>query len=552
MGLRVATTSTAAIDGRKVEGNRRRRLNTNKLKIENTKLRAKISDLQEEVKRLNSLIPTTNEPSSPETSPTKVFVSNLSPAAKKRATVRMMDKKETLARGTISNVRKKFGINISNQYTSSSTSPSELEEAIHDFMCRDDISQPCPDKKKQINHQQIRYRLNHLTVLHQQFELETNIDVDYNTFRRYVPSFIIKPKVDDWGTCLCINCLNPQLKFDKLNQLKSSKPIIKKLFQSMSVDLNEVLNHQESTKQLKDALDQLKHEKFTLTYTEWKKVKTPESASTISKKVTSVATMEDFTKQFLKEIEDLEQHLERVHQQFKAAKQAKRDAEHSSDVATIQIDCAENYDIRQAQEEQGAYYYEHHISLHSGYVWTNCNSFSFCSISDCTNHIAEAAWCSIEELLNYLIVDQKKTINIISDSPWSQYRNKTTIYMLNRYATKYSINMKWIFLECGHGKGIADAISAQMKRKMDDCISFNPNKSYEKASDFINEIQSFTSIKIFTYDKTDVDVIKQQLPSSLKTVKGTGELHEILAQATGLIFGKKTSDQQEMKLTLKF
>ena len=40
--------------------------------------------------------------------------------------------------------------------------------------------------------------------------------------------------------------------------------------------------------------------------------------------------------------------------------------------------------------------------------------------------------------------------------------------------------MRWIFLESGHGKGIGDAISAQMKRKMDEFIAFNPNKSYEK------------------------------------------------------------------------
>jgi hypothetical protein len=35
--------------------------------------------------------------------------------------------------------------------------------------------------------------------------------------------------------------------------------------------------------------------------------------------------------------------------------------------------------------------------------------------------MAEAAWCSIKELLNFLINDQqKKKINIISDSPSSQ------------------------------------------------------------------------------------------------------------------------------------
>jgi hypothetical protein len=174
-------------------------------------------------------------------------------------------------------------------------------------------------------------------------------------------------------------------------------------------------------------------------------------------------------------------------------------------------------------------------------------------MSDCTNHMAEAAWCSIKDLLKDLISDQqKKKINIISDSPSSQYRNKTSIYMLNQYATKHKISMRWIFLECGHGKGVADAISAQMKRKMNECISFNPHKSFEKALDFVHEIQKSTSIKLFVYNQSDVDETKQQLPQTLQSVKGSAEIHEIIAQPNGLVFGKKTSDQSQLPLTLRF
>ncbi|CAF5010042.1 unnamed protein product, partial [Rotaria sp. Silwood1] len=519
----MSSTSSVTTDRRKNEGQRRRRANINKLKNENTKLRERMLELEKEMKQLKSSSQSTNEDSlheTPTSSPTKLLISSLSPPAKKRATLRMMNRKEGLQRGTISSIRRKFGINLSNTYSPPSSTPSQLEEAIQDFMCRDDVSKLCPDKKKQINHHQIRYRLNHLTVLHQQFETETKIDVDYHTFRRYVPSFIVKPKVDGWGTCLCICCLNPQIKLDKLNQLVSTKPIIKQLLNSMPVDLNE-----------------LKGENFSVTYNEWQKIKTPGSSSTVSKKVPLVVTIEDF---------NLEQHLERIHQQFKAAKQAKIDAQQSDDTATMQIDWAENYCIRQAQEEKGAYYFENHVSLHSGYVWLKNNAFSFCSMSNCTNHMAEAAWCSIKDLLDYLINDQqKKQINIISDSPSSQYRNKTTIYMLNRYATKHNITMRWIFLECGHGKGVADAISAQMKRKMDECISFNPTKSYEKSLDFVREIQNSTSIKLFIYDQSHIDEIKKQIPRTLQTVKGTAEFHEVIAEPTGLVFGKKTSDQPQ-------
>lgn len=275
-------------DLRKKEGNRRRRANVNRLNNENIKLRERILGLEQEVKQLKLSSSVTNEASSPETpatSPTKVLMSNFSPAAKNRATLRLTNNKEYLQRGTISAVRRKFGINLSNQYSPPSSAPSELEEKIKDFMCRDDISKLCPDKNKQIDNQQIRYRLNHLTVLHQIFELETKIDIDYHTFLKYIPSFVVKPKVDDWGTCLCIDCINPQMKFDKLNQLKSTKSIIKQMLNSIPIDLNEVLNNQQLNKQLKDCLRQLQCGKFNVTYNEWQKVKVLGSSSLVSKKL---------------------------------------------------------------------------------------------------------------------------------------------------------------------------------------------------------------------------------------------------------------------------
>ena len=112
--------------------------------------------------------------------------------------------------------------------------------------------------------------------------------------------------------------------------------------------------------------------------------------------------------------------------------------------------------------------------------------------------------------------------------------------------------MRWIFLECGYGKDVADAISAPMKRKMNECISFNPTKPFEKALDFVQEIQGHTSIKLFVYNQSDVDKTKQELPRTLQSVKGTANLHEIIPQPDGFIFGKRISNEPQMKLTLRF
>jgi len=45
-------------------------------------------------------------------------------------------------------------------------------------------------------------------------------------------------------------------------------------------------------------------------------------------------------------------------------------------------------------------------------------------------------------------------LNIISDSPSNQYRNKSIFWFIKEYAEKKELSIKWIFLEAGHGKSV--------------------------------------------------------------------------------------------------
>ncbi|CAF1555937.1 unnamed protein product, partial [Rotaria sordida] len=54
--------------------------------------------------------------------------------------------------------------------------------------------------------------LNHLSTIHQRFISETGNNCHYSTFTRYVPDYVVKPSAGEWGTCLCVTCLNPQVK----------------------------------------------------------------------------------------------------------------------------------------------------------------------------------------------------------------------------------------------------------------------------------------------------------------------------------------------------
>ena len=51
----------------------------------------------------------------------------------------MINEKKNLRRGTISTVREKFGINLSNQYSPQLSTTSQFAEKIRYFIRRDDI-----------------------------------------------------------------------------------------------------------------------------------------------------------------------------------------------------------------------------------------------------------------------------------------------------------------------------------------------------------------------------------------------------------------------------
>ena len=95
------------------------------------------------------------------------------------------------------------------------------------FFLQEHITKLCPDKKRTITDPntgdivQLQFRMGSLRSLHEQFLMRhEGTDCSLSTFQRNVPFNICKPKENEWGTCLCIYCVNPQLKLDRLTHLK--------------------------------------------------------------------------------------------------------------------------------------------------------------------------------------------------------------------------------------------------------------------------------------------------------------------------------------------
>ena len=69
-------------------------------------------------------------------------------------------------------------------------------------------------------------------------------------------------------------------------------------------------------------------------------------------------------------------------------------------------------------------------------------------------------------------------VNIISDSPTSQYRNKKIFWMIQSFAKEQKINIKWIYLDSCHGSGVADGIGATVKNAISNIVLLHLISAY--------------------------------------------------------------------------
>ena len=95
---------------------------------------------------------------------------------------------------------------------------------------------------------------------------EYNQECHYSTFCSYVPDNVVKPKPQDWGTCLCMPCLNPELKLEALKKFDSL---------SNDLDVQMLVNNENEMELLKKRLTEADEEKISFLY--WKKENTETS-----------------------------------------------------------------------------------------------------------------------------------------------------------------------------------------------------------------------------------------------------------------------------------
>ena len=137
-----------------------------------------------------------------------------------------------------------------------------------------------------------------------------------------------------------------------------------------------------------------------------------------------------YRKVLVEELQQLKDYLKWAHLQYLTFKLAREEAVSKPNVVTMQWDWSEKARIRQSREEKPAYYHQDQISIHPMYIRSHERKYSQAALSDCTDHKAGTVFTSMEPALNDFVKEGKNMVNIISDSPTSQYHNKKIFWMI--------------------------------------------------------------------------------------------------------------------------
>ena len=134
------------------------------------------------------------------------------------------------------------------------------------------------------------------------------------------------------------------------------------------------------------------------------------------------------------------------------------------------------------------------------------------TISDAKSHMAPATWVSLNELKQFIDLEETETLYIASDSPSSQYRNKNNILLTKDWAIKNKIEVYWVFTECGHGKEPMEGIRGKIKKQIKDTIGYNPNQVISNKNELLKHLPVMENIMIGTYTEENVKEFSALVP----------------------------------------
>jgi len=172
----------------------------------------------------------------------------------------------------------------------------------------------------------------------------------------------------------------------------------------------------------------------------------------------------------------------------------------------------------------------------------------FTLFSDEPNHDAKFVFALLRKLVPELVklIPGLNFVHYWTDSPTSQYRNKTIFKIVSCHEEFFNVLASWNYMEAGHGKGPCDPIGGTAKRKADLAVK-NDKAVIQDATDFYTwakGTEETSAIKYFFVSSSDYTNAVSFLSTAcqnIKTVVGTMKLHAVLPHAPNKIWVRENS-----------
>ena len=167
--------------------------------------------------------------------------------------------------------------------------------------------------------------------------------------------------------------------------------------------------------------------------------------------------------------EDLRHHVRRCTTQYKELEYLSNHLRPGE--ITLQMDYSENYACIYQDEPSALYFDKHQMTMHPMVThFRNVNNVlvhkSIIGISSETKHSAPTTVAFLRKvvpLISDLIGLKLVEIHYVSDSPVSQYRNRSIVRFLKEHKKEMGMNADWTYFEAGHGKGPCDGVGGALK-----------------------------------------------------------------------------------------
>jgi hypothetical protein len=334
----------------------------------------------------------------------RILYFDLSPAERKRIKLSIFSNKGRLPEGTLSRLRENVGVNFSKSPNLANLQVPKIADDIRVFAELNSCDVPDakanpadPDKPS------VRYANHYRTVLYETFLADhPDQDCSYSTFCRYWPTYVVKPRLEDRGTCHCRECENAEM---KMVGLKANK-LISSQFDVFKALHNEREGDPDMIEHLKEEVENLKtgdRKKEIVTYRVWEDVEqhveVEESVMRAQKglrkksnkapeKRSKVATVTQLAERSLIQFSTLQAHLKRNHVIKQRIKERREDVmrDESGIKAMLHVDWSENGKVQVAREIQSAYFFRKSFSIHSGYYYLYNYSSGFAWLCEGSDH----------------------------------------------------------------------------------------------------------------------------------------------------------------------